>query len=521
MSPNKRIFLNIVATYGRSLFALACGIFSMRWVLAALGQEDFGLYGVVGGLALFIGFLNQLLSAALSRFYAVCVGASKVAENDEEALRECRNWFSTAVLLHTVVPAALMLIGYPLGEWAIRHMWIAVPVERLEACVWVFRFSCLSCLIGMIVVPYNAMYAAKQYIAELTVYGFVIAMANMFFFYYMVVHEDVWLVKYAAWMAFSSIAPNVVIACRARLLFPECRILSHEMMSWKRICQIASYAGWQTFGSLGGLFRSQGILILLNRHAEFGPMRNSSMAVANQMSAQADTLANAMQTAFQPAIANAYGARNYNQMRSLAYFNCKIGTLLSMFFAVPLALEAKSVLALWLREPPRYAAGLCWAILMAHLIDRTSNGHMLAVNASGKIAMYQAFIGGMLILSLPLAWLFVSMGLGVYSVGWALVVISAMCSLGRVWLARTLVGMSAVLWFRTAFLPLVALMMLSVGLGFVPQMIFVPSFGRIVLTVVICMSCLLVGTWFILLNDMERHLLCQKINKIIVGCAKT
>ena len=113
------------------------------------------------------------------------------------------------------------------------------------------------------------------------------------------------------------------------------------------------------------------------------------------------------------------------------------------------------------------------------------------------------------------------MGLGVYSVGWALVVISAMCSLGRVWLARTLVGMSAVLWFRAAFLPLVALMMLSVGLGFVPQMIFVPSFGRIVLTVVICMSCLLVGTWFILLNDMERHLLCQKINKIIVGCAKT
>ena len=48
MSPNKRIFLNIVATYGRSLFALACGLFSARWVLEALGQEDFGLYEVNG-----------------------------------------------------------------------------------------------------------------------------------------------------------------------------------------------------------------------------------------------------------------------------------------------------------------------------------------------------------------------------------------------------------------------------------------------------------------------------------------
>ena len=31
MSPNRRIFLNVVATYGRSVFALFCGLFSSRW----------------------------------------------------------------------------------------------------------------------------------------------------------------------------------------------------------------------------------------------------------------------------------------------------------------------------------------------------------------------------------------------------------------------------------------------------------------------------------------------------------
>ena len=50
MSPNRRIFLNIVATYGRSLYALVCGLFISRWVLAALGKTDFGLYGVAGGM---------------------------------------------------------------------------------------------------------------------------------------------------------------------------------------------------------------------------------------------------------------------------------------------------------------------------------------------------------------------------------------------------------------------------------------------------------------------------------------
>ena len=49
MSPNRRIFLNIVATYGWSLYALVCGLFISRWGLAALGKSEFGLYGVVGG----------------------------------------------------------------------------------------------------------------------------------------------------------------------------------------------------------------------------------------------------------------------------------------------------------------------------------------------------------------------------------------------------------------------------------------------------------------------------------------
>ena len=50
MTQNRRIMLNIAATYGRSLYALVCGLFISRWVLAALGKTDFGVYGVVGGM---------------------------------------------------------------------------------------------------------------------------------------------------------------------------------------------------------------------------------------------------------------------------------------------------------------------------------------------------------------------------------------------------------------------------------------------------------------------------------------
>ena len=506
MTQNRRIALNIVATYGRSLYALVCGLFTARWVLMALGHEDFGLYGVVGGLVVFIGLVNNLLATALSRFYAVSVGAVRTAENKDAALMACREWFSSAVLIHTVVPFVLMVVGWPLGEYAIREGWIAVPPGRLDACLWVFRFSCLSCFVGMVTIPYNAMYTAKQYIAELTVYSFVTTTLNMAFFYYMVTHPGVWLTKYAAWMALMGIAPALIIACRAHSLFPECRLLPQALFSRSRITQLASFAGWQAFGVVGSIFRNQGIAILLNRHVEFGPMRNSSMSVANQMAVHTDTLAGAMVSAFQPAIANAYGARELDRMRSFAFFTCKFGTILSLAFALPLALELPEVLSLWLKEPPIYAAGLCWAILAAHIIDRTTIGHQLAVSASGRIAGYQACLGGALILALPLAAFSLYLGWGVYSVGWVLILTGVICAWGRVGFARTIVGLSARHWFARIFFPLALVIGAVVGIGLLLRLVLPQSFCRLVVTTIAADSLLFALTWFIALDSQERKM---------------
>ena len=52
MSPNRRILLNIAATYGRSLYALVCGTLISQWVLMAARKREFGLYGVVGGMTM-------------------------------------------------------------------------------------------------------------------------------------------------------------------------------------------------------------------------------------------------------------------------------------------------------------------------------------------------------------------------------------------------------------------------------------------------------------------------------------
>jgi len=46
MSPNRQIFLNIVATYGRRVDALVLRLFCGWGTLMAVGEVDMGLMGV-------------------------------------------------------------------------------------------------------------------------------------------------------------------------------------------------------------------------------------------------------------------------------------------------------------------------------------------------------------------------------------------------------------------------------------------------------------------------------------------
>ena len=61
MSPNRRTLLNIIAPYGRSLYALVCGLFISRWVLA-VGKSEFGVCGGVGGM-----MVIELLAGTMRR----------------------------------------------------------------------------------------------------------------------------------------------------------------------------------------------------------------------------------------------------------------------------------------------------------------------------------------------------------------------------------------------------------------------------------------------------------------------
>lgn len=508
MSPNKRIVLNIVATYGRSLFALVCGLFTSRWVLMALGQQDYGLYGVVGGMTAFIVFLNGLMGAAVSRFYAISVGEAIKTRHSQESLEECRRWFNVAVTIHTVIPLVLVTIGYPVGEWMVRHF-LSIPVDRIEACVLVFRFACLTCFVGMVNCPFVAMYNAKQYIAELTLFQGAQTLLNFFFLYFMVTHPRDWLAAYGAGMCLIAVVPQVVTCIRALVVFPECHFRKEYLWSWTRFKALGAFGFWQIFGGVGYLLRGQGIAILVNKL--FGPVVNAAMAIANNVSGQTATLSVAMQTAFQPAIVTMYGAGDVEGARRMAFRACKFGLLLSLIFVLPLMLELNEVMRIWLKTPPRYAGGLCVCMMLILLIDKCTLGQMILVNARGKVALYQAVVGGAVILALPIAFCFAKLGGGPYSVGVAMVISMGMSSLARVFFAQRLVGMPMGTWFSGVILPAMILIVCAGGVALIPRIWMPASFLRIGLTTILVEIVFASLAWNFVLDVRERAVLTSRI----------
>lgn len=498
MNPTYRIILNTAATYSRSVFAIGLALFSSRWVLNALGQTDFGLFTVVGSLIVFITFLNSVMAGSASRHFAYAMG-----QGDAE---EVKRWFNAAFSIHLCLATGLVLIGWPIGEYVIVN-YLTVPVDRITACLWVFRISLVSTFLGMVSVPFIAMFTAKQHMPEIASWGMVRSVLTFILAFLLTQASGDRLLWYAGGMA---TIPIFVLACqifRALFLFRECSVERRYWFDKKRLKGIFSFAIWNLIGNLGALLRNQGSAILLNIF--FGPSVNAAYGIANQVSAQTNQLSAAMMGAFSPEITSCEGRGDRERMLSLSLRSTKFATILILLFSIPLMVETEYVLKLWLHQPPEYTAMFCRLILTTFLIDRLTSGYMLAVIAHGRIAAYQATLGTSLVLTLPLAWLFLKLGYPPTSVGVAFIITMTVCSLGRVLWVQRLFGMPATKWLISVLMPCGLVATATTLSALLPRCFLSPSFSRLLLTTTVCIVASLLTSWLWALDDSERDFTCR------------
>ena len=511
MTERSRIVLNTAATYGRSLVGLALGLFSTRWVLLGLGQTDWGLYGVVGSLIVFVTFLNTTLSGAVSRFYAYSIGKGKMLGAKAGGEDLCR-WFNVVTLIQMIVPLMLVAIGYPIGVYAINN-WLVIPSDRLASCLLVFRLSLLSTFVSMASVPYIAMFQAHQLIFELSIVGVVQNMVLFSLAYTVTQVTGDRLIYYAIYITLVTVLFSLAQVLWARHKFKACRLRRSFLFDKERLKEFFVFAGAKIFGAGCVIARTQGGALLLNQF--FPPQINAAYSVSIQVSGQTAALSQALIGALQPAVATREGAMDRSGMMRLAESACKFGSILVLLFVVPLVIECKWVLNAWLITPPPYAEMFCSGMLVMLVFDKISVGYMLAANAYGKKMIYYEVVNGILLVaSLPMSYFLFRLGFPAYWLVMSLCVTMMLYSIARVNFCRWQLNASIRTWLGSVAIPVLGVSLIAIMVGVAVSKVMPPSLSRVLLVTGVTSGVVLLGGYLLILSEVERILLHRLLLRI-------
>lgn len=150
---NKRIAKNTLLLYFRMLFMMVVSLYTSRVILNTLGVEDYGINNVVGGVVTMLAFINNAMSSATQRYITFELGKhNRVRLN---------HIFSTALQIHGLISLLIFILGETIGLWFFYEK-LVIPIDRMNAAMWVYQCSIVSAVVGIMSVPYNADIVAHE-----------------------------------------------------------------------------------------------------------------------------------------------------------------------------------------------------------------------------------------------------------------------------------------------------------------------------------------------------------------------
>jgi O-antigen/teichoic acid export membrane protein len=498
---NKRIAKNTVMLYIRMLFSMVVSLYTSRIVLNTLGVEDYGIYNVVGGIITMFSFLNGAMAAGTQRFLTFELG-----KNDAIQLSRV---FSMSMSIHLMIALVVFVLGETLGLWFVNTQ-LTIPSERMAAANWVYQFSVLSAMVGIWSVPYNASIIAHE---RMNVYAYVSILEVILRL--LIVFLLQWFgfdkLKFYAVLVFSvSLTIRFIYGRYSKLHFSETRFKFY----WNKdlFNTLVSYAGWNLWGNLAVVAHDQGVNILLNIF--FGPAVNAARGIAYSVKAAVYSFVQNFQVAMNPQIIKSFASGDFKNMHQLIFQGSKFSFFLLFFLSLPILLETEMIIKLWLKIVPEYAVIFTRLVVINILIESLSGPLVTAAQASGRIKLYQIVVGGLILLILPISYMFLKIGFPPEVAFCVSIFISIIALFARLIILRRLVKLKAAKFLAEVVGKSLSVSLISAPLPYYIYSSYDDSLRRLLLVVCISIICSTSAIYFFGLNKIERTYLAIQFKKI-------
>ena len=388
------------------VFAMFVSLYTSRVVLHTLGVEDFGTYGVVGGIVTLFAFVNSTLVGSIQRFLNFEIGKN----NNEGVTKVFSNGFHVQVIFAVII----VILGETIGLFYLNH-YIKVPDGRMYAANWVYQFAIITTVLRIIRSPFNASMIAYERMTVFAIVGIVDVCCKLLIVYMLLISPFDRLITYAALGAIVSTGITLFYVYYNNTRFKDCRI--KRGIEKPLLKQMLSFSGWSIFGSASLLATFQGVDLIINYF--HGVAVNAALTIANQVYGAAYSLTSNFQTAFNPQITKRYAQGDTNELFDLIYRTSRYSFFLVIICAVPLLFECNGLLTLWLGNVPHYTKEFCDFMILICIVDALSGPLWMTAYATGKIKRYQIIISCILFLNFPITAACMAAGL---SPVWAIIV---------------------------------------------------------------------------------------------------
>lgn len=400
-SNNKRLVKNTIFLYLRMLFLTCIGLYTSRVLLRTLGADDYGLYNVVGGIVLMFGFLNATLSTSTQRFLNIELGKKNGGN--------VKLVFSTSLLLHFLLLLIVLFLAETVGLWYVKEK-LVVDAGRELAAMFVYQFSVVAICIQIIQLPFMSTIIAHE---RMNIYAYVslfegIAKLAVIFAIQLLPYDN--LIMYAFLILCVQISVAIIYNIYCHRNFKEARFnLKYEKGIFS---EMLGFSGWNIIGNLASACNSQGLNILMNAFG--GTIVNAARGIAFQVHGLVQQLVNNFQLAVKPQVIKYYSSGQMEEMVNLVFNAAKYSAFLMTVASVPLILEIRPLLTLWLGEYPEHTVIFVQLILFRSVITSMTGNIVMVVHASGYLKRVGIFSGGILLLVLPTSYFMLKMGMPIY-----------------------------------------------------------------------------------------------------------
>lgn len=497
---NKRIAQNTLMLYFRMMLMMLVSLYTVRVVLKTLGVVDYGIYNVVGGVVTMFSFLSGTMAAASQRYFSFELGQKNYAQ--------LKKTFTMTMTIYFIIAIVITALTETIGLWFLNTQ-MTIPTDRIHAANWIFHFSILSFMMTMLTVPYNALIIAHE---RMSIYAYVsiIEVSLKLLIVYLLVLFSFDKLKLYAVLSFgvTSLVTSIYRTyCQRK--FNECRFAFY----WDKFLfkEILSYSGWNLFGALAGVFNNQGINILLNIF--FGPIVNTARAIAYQTNSAINQFVNNFTTATRPQIIKFYASGDKDKMLTLVLQSSKFSFFLLFLLSMPVLLETKFIFTLWLKDVPDFVVSFTRLMIVVALIDSLSYPLMTTAQATGKIKKYQAVVGGIMLLNLPVSYILFKLSFSPQSTLYAAIIISAICLWTRLYFLKNMVQLSVTRYLIKVIMPIVLVIITSHLLPFIFSMIMDEGMMRLLAIIASSFTSVILSVFLIGLSTNEKKYLSEIIFK--------